>query len=124
MKTITLEKLGKLPLFGRKMRILRRDHHLTQEQLAEKVGMSREMIAYLESRSENPTADVIRKFADFFHVSTDVFLYDEKEENRHPGPKSKFERQIGALRRLPQAKRKLASDLLDTVLKNSPGLTV
>lgn len=108
------------PLFGRRLRKLRQGRHLTQGQLAETVGMTREMISYLESRAPNPTAEVIRKFADFFEVSADVFLYEDVGEQEHrPGPKSTFERQIEQLRELPQGRRKLASDLLETVLRNA-----
>jgi len=111
--------LSELPLFGRKLRVLRQGQHLTQEELGQEIGLSREMIAYLESRAPNPTADVIRKFADYFQVSGDFFLYEDLEEQSHPGPKSTFERQLEELRELPQGKRKLVSDLLDTVLRNS-----
>ena len=113
------QKLNQLPLFGRKLRLLRQGRHLTQEKLAEEVGITREMIAYLEARSPNPTAEAIRKFADYFKVSADVFLYENEENNKRPGPKSAFERKIEELRKLPQAKRKLANDLLETVLNNS-----
>ena len=82
--------------------------------------MTRQMITYLESQAGNPTAKVIRRFADHFEVSADVFLYEDTgEQQRHPGPKSTFERQLEQLRQLPQAKRKLASDLLETVLRNA-----
>ena len=116
MRTIDTNKL---PLFSRKLRKLRQNNHLTQEQLAKKVGMARAMITYLETKAYNPTAEVIRKFADFFQVSSDFFIYDSESEIKHPGPKSTFERQIEELRKLPQAKRKLANDLLKTVLNNS-----
>ena len=107
-------------MFSRKLRELRQGRHLTQVQLAEQVGMTRQMISYLEAQAENPTANVIRKFADFFEVSADVFLYEDVgDQEQRPGPKSTFERQIEQLRELPQARRKLASDLLETVLRNA-----
>ena len=114
------KKTCELPLFGRKLRMLRKEKQLTQEGLAKEVGMTREMIAYLEARSPNPTAEVIRKFADYFQVSSDVFLYEDSDNGmKKPGPKSSLERKIEKIKKLPVGKRKLADDLLDTVLNHS-----
>ena len=110
--------INTLSLFGRKLRLLRKERNLTQTVLGKELGTTREMIAYFEMQCSNPTIDVVRKLADFFQISSDYFLYEDEEVNR-PGPKSTLERQIEDLRDLPPAKRKLASDLLETVLKNA-----
>lgn len=111
------QNLNKLPLFGRKLRLLRQGRHLTQEKLAEEVGMTRQMIAYLEARSPNPTAEVIRKFADFFNVSADELLYEESEGANKQGPKSTLQRQFEQLQKLPKSKQKIVSDMIEGVVK-------
>lgn len=108
----------KLPLFSRKLRLLRSEQHLTQELLANNVGMTREMITYLESRAQNPTAEVIKKFADYFNVSADVFIYEDQEKINHPGPISKLERQLDKIKKLPKSKQKIISNMLDGAIKS------
>ena len=106
----------KVPLFGRKLRALRLARNLTQEELAVETGMTRQMFSYLESRALNPTADVIRCFADHFSISTDELMYEESDGRRHQGPKSKLEEQFEQLRRLPQSRQKTVIAMLDGLL--------
>ena len=88
---------------------------MTQPELAELVGMTRQMISYLEIRAENPTMEQIKKFADFFCVSADEFIY----ENTGKEPRSNLERQIEKLKKLPKAQRKLVSDMIEAAVKAS-----
>lgn len=104
-------------VFGRNLAALRKEHHLTQPELAERLGMTRQMISYLEIRAENPTMEQIRKFADFFGVSADKLIYEDREQNNHPGQKSRFEKQIENLKKLPKAQRKLVCDMIDAAVK-------
>jgi len=102
-------------VFGRRLAALRKEKHLTQPELADRVGMTRQMISYLEIRAENPTMEQIKKFADFFSVSADEFIY----ENIGREPRSNLERQIEKLKKLPKAQRKLVSDMIEAAVKAS-----
>ena len=106
-------------VFGHKLAELRKAKRLTQPELAEKVGMTRQMISYLEIRAENPTLEQIRKFAEFFEVSADEFVFDHLSKNKHPGKKSRFEKQMEALRNLPHAQKNLVCDMIDAALKTN-----
>lgn len=53
---------------------LRRQRGLTQEQLAEQIGVSRQAISKWETGAAQPDVDNIRVLSDYFGVSTDVFL--------------------------------------------------
>ena len=66
--------------FGPKLRELRKNHKLTQQQLAERVGVSKSVISYYESGDRYPSYDVLVKIARIFHTSTD-FLLDITREN-------------------------------------------
>lgn len=107
-----------IPVFCRKLTELRKEKHLTQPELAEKLGMTRQMISYLENRATNPTLEQIRKFADFFAVSADEFIYEAPNKNNHPGKQSRLERQIENLKNLPKAQRKLVCDMIDAAVSN------
>jgi len=64
--------------------------------------------------------DVIRTFADFYEISTDELIYDvDSKPSLKQGPKSKLERQFEQLRKLPAAKQKLISEMLDGIIKQS-----
>ena len=53
---------------------LRLENHLTQEELAEKVNTTKANISMIENGKRNLTASSLQIFADFFNVSTDYLL--------------------------------------------------
>ncbi|SER45093.1 DNA-binding transcriptional regulator, XRE-family HTH domain [Streptococcus gallolyticus] len=61
-------------IFIENLKWLRQMNHLTQEQLALKVGVSRESIAKWENGKMEPTIESIVKLADVFEVSVDELL--------------------------------------------------
>lgn len=66
-------------LMGDRLRELRKTKNLTQSQTAELVGVSVGMISSYENSSRLPSYDVLFKFSNLFHVSTDYLLGKEKE---------------------------------------------
>lgn len=60
--------------FIENLKWLRQMNHLTQEQLALKVGVSRESITKWENGKIEPTIESIVKLADVFEVSVDELL--------------------------------------------------
>lgn len=70
---------------------LRKYHHLTQEELAEKVGISRQALAKWESGETMPDLERSRILAEIFGVSLDDLANYEPEENMglHVPPKGK-----------------------------------
>lgn len=53
---------------------LRKAHDLTQEQLAEKLDVSRQSISKWESGQAMPEVDKLTALSDVFHVTTDYLL--------------------------------------------------
>ena len=60
---------------------LRKIHHLTQEDVAEKVGVTRQSVAKWESGESVPDLDKCRMLADLFRVSLDDLANYEPEDN-------------------------------------------
>lgn len=58
---------------------LRHLHHLTQKQLAQRFGVSVTTISAYEIGSNQPPYDMLCKYADIFHVSTDFILGRDTE---------------------------------------------
>lgn len=50
---------------------LREDYDLTQQQVAEAIGMTQRKYSYIETGSQPLTADVLIKLSNFYHVSID-----------------------------------------------------
>ena len=60
--------------FGMKLKNLRLQAGLTQEQLAKQVGVSKSVISFYELRERTPSPDVLIKLASVFHVTADYLL--------------------------------------------------
>ena len=63
-----------LVYFGNILKKLRTDNNITQNHLAERVGLAVSAISAYELGNRFPTYDVMVKFARIFHVSTDYLL--------------------------------------------------
>lgn len=61
-----------------RLKELRKSHKLTQQKLADKVGLSRSAISMYETDNSEPDINILTKFADFFNVSVDYLLGIEK----------------------------------------------
>lgn len=59
---------------GEKIKELRLDANLTQQQVANEIGISRSTLSQYENCLIEPTANVIAKLSKFFHVSSDYIL--------------------------------------------------
>jgi putative transcriptional regulator len=60
------------------MKELREQHHLTQEQLAQKVGVRRETILFLEKGKYNPSFKLAHDIAKALDSKIeDVFFFEE-----------------------------------------------
>lgn len=67
---------------GKRIKIVRQRSGLTQDQLAEQVGLSPKYISGIERGVENPTMDILIRLAKMLGVEPyDLFLFGESEEN-------------------------------------------
>lgn len=65
-----------------KLKIYRATHNLTQEQLADKLNVSRQTVIAIESNRYLPSLGLAFKIAAVFKVKIeDIFYYKVKEEN-------------------------------------------
>lgn len=60
--------------FSQNLKHYRKLNHLTQEQLAEKLGMSHQMISYYEKGQRECTIDCLIEIADIFGISVDELV--------------------------------------------------
>ena len=57
-----------------RLQVLRKSHNLSQEQLAEKLNVSRQAISKWESGQANPDINNLLKLSDIYEASTDYIL--------------------------------------------------
>jgi len=88
-------------------------------QLAERLGISQQMVDYYERRANNPTADFVRKAAEALNVSVDELLGHRTKAVRKSGPPSQLEKRLAALKQLPREKQKMVLHFLDTFLRDA-----
>ncbi len=61
-------------MIGDRLKELRRRHNLTQEEIADRLNISRGTYAHYEVNKRQPDYDTLKKFADFFGCTTDYLL--------------------------------------------------
>lgn len=68
--------------FAKKLKELRKSRKLTQEQLAEIVGVDFRHISLIENAKSFPSCDLIEKLANAFNVSYSELFYFEENVTR------------------------------------------
>ena len=64
--------------FRIRLKTLRKGRHLTQQQLADRLGVAKSVVSYYETGDRFPSYDVLIKIARTFHVTTDYLLGMER----------------------------------------------
>ena len=83
MKTHFNHTIGKIEVmqlvdFGERIKELRKRSGLSQEQLAQRLGITKGMVSSYETSMRMPSYSILIKIAQMFHVSTDYLLGMEK----------------------------------------------
>lgn len=65
-----------------RIRDLREDHDLTQQQVADAIGITQRKYSYIETGQQQLTADILIKLADLYDVSIDYILRQTQVERR------------------------------------------
>ncbi len=67
-------------MFGVRLKELREEKELSQQELAEQIGYNQSMISFWERGVNEPTESAIRKISMFFGVSADYLIGLERED--------------------------------------------
>ncbi|MDG2254180.1 MAG: helix-turn-helix transcriptional regulator [Opitutaceae bacterium] len=74
--------MAKIPITNEIRSLRFQNGEMTQQQLAEKVGVTRQTIIAIEQAKYSPTLELAFKIADLFKVSLDqVFKYEKTKES-------------------------------------------
>lgn len=101
--------------FPARLSTLRKQKGLTQQALADKVGVNLSQIHRYESGGSLPTFEVLRSLAIALGASADELLFDDKER----GPDDEMRLVFEAVSRFDADEKKLAKGVLEgLILKN------
>ena len=98
--------------FPERIVALRKEKNLTQQALADKVGVHLTQIQRYESGAVQPTLDVIRRLAIALSVSADMLIFDKDER----GPDEDLKLQFEAISRMSKDEKKIIKALLDGMI--------
>jgi transcriptional regulator with XRE-family HTH domain len=101
---------------GHSIARLRKAQNMTQGQLAEFLGISQQHMASFEKGIRKVPASMLPMLAQLFGISVDE-LVGLKSPVAKRGPVPKLQRQIEQVARLPRAKQKFVSEMLDAVIQ-------
>jgi transcriptional regulator with XRE-family HTH domain len=98
--------------FPQRLADLRKKHSLTQQQLADRIGMHVVQLRRYEAGTSQPTLDVIRKLATALQVSADMLLFGKDER----GPDDDLRLQFEAVSRFDEEEKRVVRSLLEGMI--------
>jgi transcriptional regulator with XRE-family HTH domain len=91
---------------------LRKQHNLTQQQMAEAVGIHITQVKRYEAGEAQPSLELLKRIALAFNVSTDWLIFEHNERQPQDGLKLKFE----AVSQMDAQERATVDSLLDAMI--------
>ena len=91
---------------------LRKERGLSQQAMAEAIGIHANSWKKYENGQAQPSLDVLKKIAMALHVSTDFLLFDEHERGPHDDLMLQFE----AVSQLPPEEQSVVKDVLESLV--------
>jgi transcriptional regulator with XRE-family HTH domain len=98
--------------FNERLAALRKERSLTQQALAEMVGMHISQIRRYEAGQSQPTLDAIRKLAVALSVSADMLLFEKDER----GPDEELKLQFEAVSRLDAEEKRVIRSVIESMI--------
>ena len=90
---------------------LRKERGLTQQQMAEAIGIHVNSLKKYESGQAQPSLDVLKKIALALHVSSDFLLFEHER-----GPSNELALQFEAVSQLPPEERGVVMEVLESLI--------
>jgi transcriptional regulator with XRE-family HTH domain len=103
--------------FGERLAVAREHLGLSQNQLAEKLGVSQKVITYWERNEVALRSDQLTAIAAALNLSVEELLGSPKPKARGNGPVGKARQVFEAVSRLPRKQQEKIFDILQPFLK-------
>lgn len=97
-----------------RLKLLRDKRGLSQERASKMMGIVRSTYANYEAGNREPDNDTLKKFSEFFEVSTDYLIGNDTIKNNNDHEKN--DELLDILSRLPQDKKRLVIEIAKSYL--------
>lgn len=103
---------------GARIAQARKDHGMTQQQLADELGIAQQTLAHYEVGRARLPASMLPTLARLLTLSLDELMGQPmpKRGVAKRGPASRLQQQLDALAQLPKSQQQFVSRMIDTVL--------
>ncbi len=102
---------------GKRIAQLRREQNMTQQQLADALGIAQQTLAHYEVARLRVPASMLPTLAEIFKVPVDALLgRPAATRGGKRGPASQLQRSIERISELPKPKQRFVIEMLETVL--------
>lgn len=101
---------------GDKITMLRKQKNLSQGDLADKIGISRDAIGKYERGDIMPTADKAKKMADILGVSLDFLMSDAAKEEALIDKEMLYRMQ--EVQKLPDSEKNQITSVIDALIRD------
>lgn len=111
---------------GQRISSARKDADLTQQQLADSLGIPQPQLASYEVGRRRVPVSLLPRLARILAVPIDALIDEEASPSSvlsrsRRGPPSRLEQQLHRISQLPKSQQKFVVQMLDTVLAQHPG---
>jgi transcriptional regulator with XRE-family HTH domain len=101
---------------GARIALARKEQQLTQQQLAEQLGIAQQTMAHYEGARLKVSAALLPHLATILHLTLDELLGLPDKRATKRGPTSRLEQQIEIISRMPKTRQKFVTEMLDNVI--------
>lgn len=100
-------------MFSDNLKKIRKEHGLSQAQLAKELGLGVSTIGMYESNIRKPSYDVLKKMSDYFNVPIDFLINDGNTKDNIA-----IEYYISQIEKLAEKEQQQILDFIEFVFKN------
>ena len=98
--------------FSKRFLQLRKEHNLTQQEMADKAGMHITQVRRYEAEQAQPSIEILKKIAVAFNVTTDWLIFEEGERELPNNLRLKFE----AVSQMSEEDQRTIQSLIDGMI--------
>jgi len=102
--------------FGQRLTDARQKAGLSQAELGERLGMTQRAIAHWERRRVSLYPEQIETLCSALKIPAEELLGFNGKTRSKPGPKSKLQKQVEEIDRLPRKRQQFVAEVLDKLL--------
>lgn len=94
-------------MLGDKVKLIRKEMKITQQELAKNIGVSQSTIGMIESNKQGASNDTLIKLANALNTTVDYLLSDNIEEIKINNEDNTYEIEDDDIRRIERARKKM-----------------